>query len=209
MRQASERGCGADQSNTPLSEALMHANARLTPVGRRTLIERIQTGRPVAHVAAEMGISRATAYKWWPGTVMRAGGDSRTARVDRPVARIARLDGWSIVIEVLRRTRKLGPARIAGVLEMAPSTSSPGPTFTTHRRGPHQKGSKFERRNRVSLQPAATIVHCNAWGRGQVGWRMGRKATTFFPLTTLGGETGWGRAGRTASSGWRPTRRPR
>jgi hypothetical protein len=40
----------------------VHGNARLTPVGRRTLIERIQVGRPVGHVAAEMGISRATAY---------------------------------------------------------------------------------------------------------------------------------------------------
>jgi hypothetical protein len=43
----------------------MHANARLTPIGRLTMVMRIETGRPVAHVAAEMGISRPTAYKWW------------------------------------------------------------------------------------------------------------------------------------------------
>ena len=43
----------------------MHANARLTPVGRLTMVMRIEAGRPVAHVAAEMGISRPTAYKWW------------------------------------------------------------------------------------------------------------------------------------------------
>ena len=43
----------------------MHGNARLTPVGRLTLVMRIESGRPVAHVAAEMGISRPTAYKWW------------------------------------------------------------------------------------------------------------------------------------------------
>jgi transposase len=42
----------------------MIANARLTPVGRLTLCLRIEEGRPVAHVASEMGISRATGYKW-------------------------------------------------------------------------------------------------------------------------------------------------
>jgi transposase-like protein len=43
----------------------VHANARLTPIGRLTLCLRIEHGRPVAHVAPEMGISRATGYKWW------------------------------------------------------------------------------------------------------------------------------------------------
>lgn len=42
-----------------------HSNARLTPRGRRILVERVSAGRPVAHVAAEMGISRATAWRWW------------------------------------------------------------------------------------------------------------------------------------------------
>ena len=44
---------------------LLHANARLNLHGRRLLIDRIQQGRPVAHVADELGISRQTAYKWW------------------------------------------------------------------------------------------------------------------------------------------------
>jgi transposase InsO family protein len=44
---------------------MSHANARLTPAGRRILIDRITTGRPVAHVAAEMGISATTAWRWW------------------------------------------------------------------------------------------------------------------------------------------------
>ena len=100
----------------------MHANARLTPVGRRTLIERIQTGRPVAHVAAEMGVSRATAYKWWARFRAEdwAGLQDRSSRPRRcPNQTPRRVERR---IEVLRRTRKLGPARIGGVLEMAPST---------------------------------------------------------------------------------------
>jgi len=99
----------------------MHANARLTPAGRRTLIERIVEGRPVAHVAPEMGISRATAYKWWrrfaaegyEGLVDRSSRPHRCAhQTSRRVERR---------IETLRRSRKLGPARIAGILGM-PST---------------------------------------------------------------------------------------
>lgn len=41
----------------------MHENAPLSVEGRRRLVERCRT-RPIAHVAAEMGISRATASKW-------------------------------------------------------------------------------------------------------------------------------------------------
>ncbi|MYY18454.1 helix-turn-helix domain-containing protein, partial [Streptomyces sp. SID4912] len=43
---------------------MSHRNARLTVHGRRILVERVLAGRPVAHVAAEMGISRPTAHKW-------------------------------------------------------------------------------------------------------------------------------------------------
>lgn len=42
---------------------MTHANAPLSREGRRRLIERCKT-RPIAHVAAEMGISRACASKW-------------------------------------------------------------------------------------------------------------------------------------------------
>jgi transposase-like protein len=42
-----------------------HPKAALTPIGRLILVRRIAQGRPAAHVAAEMGVSRATAYKWW------------------------------------------------------------------------------------------------------------------------------------------------
>ena len=44
---------------------MSHANARLAPAGRLIMIQRIQSGRAVAHVAAEMGISRTTAWRWW------------------------------------------------------------------------------------------------------------------------------------------------
>ncbi|WP_456789327.1 IS481 family transposase [Cellulomonas sp. P5_C5] len=42
-----------------------HANAKLNHNGRQLLIDRVvHQGRPVAHVAHELGISRQTAYRW-------------------------------------------------------------------------------------------------------------------------------------------------
>lgn len=44
---------------------MSHANARLTVHGRALLVERIIGGqRPVAHVAAELGVSRQCAHRW-------------------------------------------------------------------------------------------------------------------------------------------------
>ena len=43
---------------------MSHRNARLAPAGRLILIQRVTAGRPVAHVAKEMGTSRPTAYRW-------------------------------------------------------------------------------------------------------------------------------------------------
>lgn len=46
-----------------MGNPVLHANAPLSIEGRRRLVERCRT-RPIAHVAAEMGISRACASKW-------------------------------------------------------------------------------------------------------------------------------------------------
>ncbi|MEV7326999.1 IS481 family transposase [Micromonospora sp. NPDC093244] len=100
-----------------------HRNARLTVHGRRLLIQRVVTDqRPVAHVVKELGCSRQTGYKWlarW-----RAEGDaglhdrpSNAHRVPHktPPATEAR-------ICALRQDRKLGPARLAALLDMPAST---------------------------------------------------------------------------------------
>lgn len=100
----------------------MHANARLTPIGRLTLVMRIESGRPVAHVAHEMGISRPTAYKWW----RRWCEEGELGLVDRssrarhcPHQTSAQIEAQ---IAELRTTLKLGPARIGYRLGVAPST---------------------------------------------------------------------------------------
>jgi hypothetical protein len=50
--------------DTTTEVLLPHPNAQLTVHGRRLLVDRVRDGRPVAHVADEMGISRTMAHKW-------------------------------------------------------------------------------------------------------------------------------------------------
>ena len=100
----------------------MHGNARLTPVGRLTMVMRIESGRPVAHVAAEMGISRPTAYKWWRRW-QTEGVDGLVDRSSRPRSCPHQTppEVEAAIVE-LRTTLKLGPARIGGRLGVPAST---------------------------------------------------------------------------------------
>lgn len=92
---------------------MSHANAPFTVEGRRRLCQRVDADRPIAHVAAEAGMSRQCLSTWhgrW-----RADGESGLAdRSSRPTGSPARTSGeLTARIEQLRRTRKFGPARIA------------------------------------------------------------------------------------------------
>ncbi|TDD70852.1 IS481 family transposase [Actinomadura rubrisoli] len=101
---------------------MSHRNARLTVHGRRLLVERVESGRPVAHVAAEMGISRATAHKWvarWRAEG-HVGLHDRSSRPHRTPHRTPAQEEEQVC--ALRRDRKLGPARIGAILGMPAST---------------------------------------------------------------------------------------
>ncbi len=101
---------------------MSHRNARLTVYGRRLLVERVRSGRPVSHVAAEMGVSRATAHKWlrrWRAEG-EAGLHDRSSRPHgTPHRTAAAVEGR---ICRLRQDRKLGPARIGPILGLPAST---------------------------------------------------------------------------------------
>lgn len=94
----------------------MHKNAPLTPEGRRRLIARCQT-QPIAHVAAEMGISRATASKWI-NRYRRYGELGLVDRTSTPQHQPAATDPTVVTrIEEMRRTHKWSASRIAFELE--------------------------------------------------------------------------------------------
>ncbi len=101
---------------------MAHANARLTPAGRAVLCQRITSGRPVAQVAAEMGISRTTAHRWWA----RWQAQGPDGLLDRPSCAHHHPHRTPPQLQAqvlrLRQARKLGPARIAPLVGLAPST---------------------------------------------------------------------------------------
>lgn len=99
-----------------------HANAKLTIRARRELVERMAAGWTAGDIADQMNVSRATVYKWWRRWQLE-GDTGLWDRSSRPrscpkqtTRRIERR------IVSLRTSRKLGPARIAGIVEMHPST---------------------------------------------------------------------------------------
>ncbi len=101
---------------------MSHANARLTPLGRLLVVQRIQGGMPQAHVAAQMGLSRSTVAKWWHR--FQAHGEAGLVdRSSRPHRSPRRTDSKTEErVCRLRRASRLGPARIAARLGVPAST---------------------------------------------------------------------------------------
>ena len=101
---------------------MAHRKARLTVFGRQLLVARVEAGWPVAHVAEQLGISRATAYKW----VRRhraegpAGLEDRSSRPKRSPRRLSPTSEAEIL--AARATWRYGPDRLGPLLGRPPST---------------------------------------------------------------------------------------
>jgi transposase InsO family protein len=100
----------------------VHRNAPLTPAGRLRMVRLVEAGVPQAHVAERMQVSRPTVKKWWDRYLV-AGEDGLVDQSSRPhrspTRTPARLEQR---IVGLRQSRKLGPARIAGIVGLPAST---------------------------------------------------------------------------------------
>ena len=104
---------------------MAHANARLTFHGRCLLVRRVRMrGRPVAHVAAELGVSRQCAHRW----VRRfdelgwAGLHDRSSRPRTVASRTPASVEEQVV--ACRRAQRRGPAFIAEVTGVPERTVS-------------------------------------------------------------------------------------
>jgi transposase InsO family protein len=100
----------------------LHRNAPLTPEGRLRLCRRIASGWTVAAAAESMHISRQCAHKWWSRYRLEgvAGLEDRSSRPRTSPQRTPARTERRIV--ALRQARRLGPARLAGIVGIPPST---------------------------------------------------------------------------------------
>ncbi|PDQ34064.1 MAG: hypothetical protein B5766_13185 [Candidatus Lumbricidophila eiseniae] len=103
---------------------MVHRNVRLAEAGRLVLVQRVLSGRPVSHLAKELGGSRQCAHRWVRRfQLLRVTGlrdrpsRARTHPRSRPAAVAARL-------LQLRRTQRLGQDKPARHVGLSPSTAS-------------------------------------------------------------------------------------
>jgi transposase InsO family protein len=152
-----------------------HPRPRLSVFSRQLLVGRVlDQGWPAAHVAEQLGISRATAYKWVRR--YRAEGEAglldRSSRPHRSPRRLADADEARIL--AARAEWRYGPDRLGPLLGLPPSTVH----RVLHRRG----FSRLRDTDRVTAAPVryvachpGALVHQDHKKLGRIpdggGWR--------------------------------------
>jgi transposase InsO family protein len=102
---------------------MLHRTAKLTPFGRRLLVDRVLIeGWPTATAAEQLGVSRATAYKWLRRyrAEGEAGLEDRSARPHRRPRALPDREVRRIL--VMRRRLRVGPHRLGPLLGHSRST---------------------------------------------------------------------------------------
>ncbi|WP_345559520.1 IS481 family transposase [Streptomonospora halophila] len=161
---------------------MSHRNAPLSAEGRRRLVERCQ-GRPISHVAAEMGISRACASKW-VNRYRRYGATGLYERSSVPHRSPRAASGATVAaIEAWRREHKWSAARITAELA-AGGTMLDQRTVTRHlarlglarRRFIDPAGASNHAPGRITAYWPGHMVHLDVKKVGRIpdggGWRV-------------------------------------
>jgi transposase InsO family protein len=155
---------------------------RLSVFSRQLLVHRVAAGWPAAHVAEQLGISRATAYKWLRR--YRAEGEPGLLdRSSRPRHSPRRLSGAAEAEILAARARwRYGPDRLGPLLGRPPST--------VHRVLARRGFSRLRDADRVTTAPVryvachpGALVHQDHKKLGRIpdggGWRvLGRSTET-------------------------------
>jgi len=155
------------------------------------LVERIGSGRPMAHVAAEMGISRKTAAKWWRRFQEEGprGLEDRSSRPRRcPHQTPARVEQR---ILRLRQSRKLGPARISSIVDVPASTVHQVLVRAGMNRIAWMDRPTGQVIRRIHTDRPGELVHVDVKKLGRIppggGWRMhGRENLVGRPKARVG-----------------------
>jgi transposase InsO family protein len=169
-----------------------HPRSKLTVYGRQLIVDRVKEGWPPAHVAEQLGVSRATAYKWVrrfrvegaPGLADRTSRPHRSPRrlpAELETAVLAARAGW-----------RYGPDRLGPLLSLAPST--------VHRVLVRNGASRLRDADRVTLTPVryvachpGALVHQDHKKLGGIpdggGWRaLGRDLAPHHNRSRMGYE---------------------
>lgn len=108
---------------------MSHVRARLAPAGRLILVQRVLSGRPVSHVAKEMGVSRQCAHRWisrfhrfGPAGLLDRSSRHRTHPATTPPATTPPATAARLL--ELRQTERLGRDELARRVGVSPSTAS-------------------------------------------------------------------------------------
>jgi transposase InsO family protein len=160
----------------------MHGNARLTPLGRLTLVTRIESGRAVAHVAEEMGVSRPTAHKWW-NRWRHEGIEGLVDRSSRPRS-CPHQTPPQVEAQVLelRQQLKRGPARLAPIVGLPAST-----VYAILRRHGMNRLAWMDRPTgrvirRIHTDRPGELIHIDVKKLGRIpdggGWKIHGRAAT-------------------------------
>lgn len=154
---------------------MAHPRARLTVFGRQLLVARVESGWPAAHVAEQLGISRATAYKWIRRHRSEGPGGLED-RSSRPRRSPRRLDpAAEAEILAARSSWRYGPDRLGPLLGR--------PASTVHRVLVRRGLSRLRDADRVTTAPIryvachpGALVHQDHKKLGRIpdggGWRV-------------------------------------
>lgn len=162
---------------------MVHANARTNLFARKLMVDRVAAGWPAAQVAEQLGVSRATVYKWLRRHA-EAGQAGLADRSSRPVRMPSRTPA-AVEKRVLaaRKRRGRGAVVLAADLGMNPSTV--GRILARHR-VPHLAAIdpvtgepvRWSRRspNRYEHPTPGALIHVDVKKLGRVpaggGWRL-------------------------------------
>ncbi len=167
---------------------MAHANARTNVFARRLMVERVAAGWPAAHVAAQLGVSRATVHKWLRryAEAGEAGLADRSSRPRRMPTRTPNRVEQRVL--AARRRRRRGAVVLAAELGLNPSTV--GRILARHQvpplaaidpiTGERIRSSRRSENRYEHTQPGA-LVHVDVKKLGRIpaggGWRLhGRDA---------------------------------
>jgi transposase InsO family protein len=170
-----------------------HPRSKLTVFGRQLIVDRVvHQGWPAAHVAEQLGISRATAYKWVRRFRLegKAGLADRSSRPHGSPRRVAA--ELEAAVLAARAEWRYGPDRLGPLLGMAPST--------VHRVLVRNRASRMRDADRVTLAPVryeachpGALLHQDHKKLGRIpdggGWRaLGRDLAPHHNRSRMGYE---------------------